>query len=223
MIISVVMPTISGREVTYAKCRGAYEILGTGQHQLEFITERNHPTVGLAWQAGAVAASGDYIHLGNDDCEPRSGWWQPAIEAVDAGYLPSPQVYTAGGEPQGLPKWGEIAPDWTPVACALIPFLSRQQWEMIQPLFTAHYYTDNFITKRAQMAGWPCVLRTGYAFTHYWASPGRGAGMSEADRMTFDERLYHQALAMVSAGQWNKPWPPRGPSVSDRTEDTHAI
>jgi hypothetical protein len=208
--VSVVIPTIHGREEVYARCRAAYERTCDGLCELEIITEREHAAVGLAWQAGAAAAGGDFIHLGNDDCEPHAGWLEAAMEAVAAGFLPSPQVYDAGGYPQGLPVWGAVAPDWTPVSCALIPFMSREQWSKIQPLFTAHYYTDNFITDRAAAAGWPCVLRTGYAFTHWWAQPGRGAGMSESNRLASDERLYQRALAMAARDEWSEPWPPDG-------------
>lgn len=59
-------------------------------------------------------------------------------------------------------------------------------------------------------AGWPCRLRTGYAFTHHWAQPGRGAGMAEGDRMEYDGMLYKRASAMVQRGEWDKPWPPGG-------------
>ncbi len=206
-LISVVIPTIPGREAVFTRVYAAYANDTYGPHSVEFIVERGHPTVGRAWQAGAEKAAGDYIHLTNDDCEPHPGWWHPAVEAVERGYVPAPQVYDRAGGPQSLPVWGSVASDWTPVHCGTIPFLGRSQWENIQPLFTAHYWTDQFITDRAQAAGWPCVLRTGYAFTHYWAQPGRGAGMSEADRMAHDKALYRQALAKVEVGGWKEPWP----------------
>jgi hypothetical protein len=205
------MPTIAGREEMYQHCRQAYEEQGCGPHQLEFITEHGHHAVGMAWQAGGSKATGDYIHLTNDDCEPRPGWWQAAIEAVEAGNVPCPMVYGVDGTPQSPPVWGQVAPDWTPVHVMTVPFMSRAQWEKIQPLFTAHYFTDNFITDRAVAAGWPCVLRIGYAFTHLWAQHGRGAWLgSENARLDHDRPLYEQALAMVKAGEWNEPWPPNG-------------
>src|SRR6266404_3441738 len=61
--------------------------------------EHDHPAVGCAWQAGAEKAKGDYIHLGNDDCEPHPGWWQPAVEACQQGFVPSPMVFTPDGYP----------------------------------------------------------------------------------------------------------------------------
>ncbi len=215
MLISVVIPTVPGREVILDRVLAAYgtEVQGRSffaHADLEVIVERGHPTVGCAWQAGAEKATGDYIHLGNDDCEPHPCWWEPAVEACEAGFIPSPMVYDPNGFPQGLPEWGKIAPDWTPVHCAMIPFMSREQWEKIRPLALIHYSSDNFFTYRADRAGYPCRLRTGYSFVHHGASPGRGAGMSEAARMAHDEPLYWMAVNKAEAGQWTEPWPPGG-------------
>src|SRR5215471_21202608 len=124
MLFSVVLPTVDGREELYERVRDAYLASLAGRHPVEILVQRNMPTVGCAWQAGAERAAGDFIHLGNDDCEPHPGWWEPAVEACEAGFLPSPQVYAPDGYPQGLPAWGKVAPDWMPVHCAMIPFLS---------------------------------------------------------------------------------------------------
>ncbi len=210
MIISVVVPTVTGREEVFEQVCLAYAS-EEYPFEVEYLFERDHPTVGCAWQAGAERASGDYIHLTNDDCEPHPGWWIPAVEAVDAGFIPAPQVYNTAGDPQSLPAWGSVAADWTSVHCSTIPFFSRHQWEKIRPLLLSHYYSDPFITDRAQAAGWPCVLRTGYAFTHHWSQVKRGAGMgNQALRETYDKGLYDQALAMVERGEWAEPWPVGG-------------
>ena len=213
MLISVIMPTVPGREEIYARCRDAYLGHGCGPHGLQFLTEYDQPGVGAAWQAGAEKATGDFLHFTNDDCEPHPGWWEPAIEATERGYIPAPQVYGPAGDPQAPPEWGRVGPDWTPVApkdASVIPFLSRAQWGKVGPLARIHYYSDNFLTDRARAAGWPCVLRTGYAFTHHWAQARRGAGMTQDQRMEHDRGLYEQATKMCEAGQWTEPWPPGG-------------
>jgi hypothetical protein len=209
-MISVVVPTIPGREEMFGWVCAAYTSGDYAGNEVEVIVEHGHPTVGCAWQAGADKARGEYIHLGNDDCEPHPGWWQPAVQSCDEGFLPSPMVYTPAGYAQALPEWGKVAPDRTPVSCAMIPFLSRAQWEAVSPLLLSHYYSDNFITDRAVAAGFPCEVRTGYAFTHHWAQAGRGAGMTEMNRMIHDEALYARARDMVSAGTWSAPWPAGG-------------
>jgi hypothetical protein len=210
-VISVIIPTVPGREKLFEVVRGAYLLYGAGDQALEVIVEYDHPTVGCAWQAGAEKAQGDYIHMGNDDCQPQPGWFEHAVEAVNRGFLPSPTVRSQDGVWQSLPKWGHETPDWTPVECATIPFLGRRQWEAVQPLLTSHYYSDNFITYRAVAAGWPCVLRKGYAFIHHWAQERRGAGMgSQGVRDAYDKRLFSIAQNMVERGFWDKPWPSGG-------------
>ncbi len=170
--------------------------------------EHDRPTCGLGWHMGAKRATGDYLHFTCDDIEPSAGWWEPAIEAVEAGYIPAPQVYGADGMPQSHPVWGQASPDWSQVYMTSLPFVSREQFAAIVPLLTCHYFTDDWFSFRAERAGWPTRLRAGYAFTHHWASVKRGAQCgSEAACMVNDEQLYQQARRMVEAGEWTEPWP----------------
>lgn len=210
MMISVILPTIRGREEVFGKVRDAYLAQDYGSDVIELLEEHDHPTVGCAWQAGAERSQGEYIHMGNDDCLPADGWHKPAVDAVNRGFLPSPMVYAPDGYPQGLPHWGVVGEDWTPVSCCLIPFMGRYQWNAIRPLLLSHYHSDNFITDRAEANGWRCVLRTAYSFTHFWAMPGRGAGMSEGERMAYDALLYRSAIERVELGVWDRPWPEGG-------------
>lgn len=205
-LISVVIPTIGGREDHYQRCAAAYRERTSAP--LEIITETGHPACGLAWQAGASRAQGDYIHLTCDDLEPLPGWDTAAVQTADAGFLPAPRVADARtGQLQSRPAWGQEFADGTDTGVTVIPFLTREQWTAVQPLFTGHYYTDDFISDRARSAGWPPAMCNGYSFLHHWAQHKRGAGMTETDRMYYDEGRYHQALAMVAAGNWDRPWP----------------
>jgi len=207
-VISVVIPTVEGREEHYDHCADAYARRTV--QAFELITERDYPSVGLAWQAGAERATGDFIHLTCDDIEPHDDWATAAIEAVEQGFIPAPRVYGADGTPQSWPRQGQELTDWEPVYMTSLPFCSREQWQRITPLFTAHYYTDDFFSYRAALAGWEPRVRVGYDFTHYWAQHKRGAGMTEGDRMQHDGELYGTARAMVASGQWNSPWPSEG-------------
>lgn len=207
-LISVIIPTIQGREDHYERCLASYR--DGSVNQVQIITEREHASCGLAWQAGLNKVAGSYIHLTCDDIEAKPGWDVPAVEAVLAGFLPAPQVCDPSGNPQSAPQTGVLHPDWTPAPMTALPFCSSLQMVAIAPLFTAHYYTDDFFGWRGVTAGWPIMLRSGYAFTHHWAQHRRGAGMSEIERMEHDRQLYHQARGMVELGQWTKPWPEAG-------------
>lgn len=208
--ISVIVPTITGREDHLARCLASYRDLAAYGYELELIVEHEHPSCGAGWQAGLEKATGDFIHLTNDDIEPRPGWHLAAIEAVEGGFLPAPQVYDPNGYPQSHPQPGIVSPDWTEVHMSALPFASKGQMEKIVPLMTCHYFTDDFISWRGMRAGYPRKLRIGYAFTHHWAMHMRGAGMPEVERMVRDEQFFAQARAKVEAGQWDAPWPPNG-------------
>lgn len=201
--ISIVLPTVDGREDIFGEVHAAYQ----RTPYAEIIVIRNSPTVGVAWQQGAEQAQGNWLHFANDDCLPDDGWYEDAIGACAAGYIPSASMRTTSGYRQSLPAWGYLTADWTAVSCCLIPFMHRVQWEKIGPMFTGHMYTDNWVSWRADQAGWPTVHRQGYSFTHFWARPGRGAGMPEHARMAHDEENFKKAQRMALAGEWSEPWP----------------
>ena len=58
-MISVIVPTVVGREDHYARCVAAYE--RTAGDRIEIITIRDRPTCGLAWNEGAAQAKGDAV------------------------------------------------------------------------------------------------------------------------------------------------------------------
>ncbi len=207
-LISVIIPTVAGREVDFARCVEGYATRTVNSVQI--IVEKDHASCGLAWQAGLSKAVGDCIHLTCDDIEPKPGWDVPAVQAVSQGFLPAPQVCDPAGNPQSAPQTGVIGEDWAPVTMTALPFCSVVQLKKIVPLLTCHYYTDDFFGWRGQQQGWEIRLRSEYAFTHYWAQHKRGAGMSERDRMSHDLQLYLRAQAMVEAGTWLRPWPEEG-------------
>ena len=137
-VISVIIHTVTGREDHYGRCRDAYRDR-TGA-AVEIITETDHATCGLGWQAGAERATGDYLHFTCDDLEPLDGWDAAALRASRAGLVPAPRVTDARtGEQQTWPGWGRDHPDGTDAGFSALPFLSRAMWEVVQPLFTGHY------------------------------------------------------------------------------------
>jgi hypothetical protein len=205
-VISILIPTVPGREDHYGRCVAAYQDRTAAE--FEIITETDHATVGLAWQAGAQRAAGDYIHFTCDDLEPLDGWDLAAVTASDAGSVPAPKVTDARtGELQSWPGWGREYEDGTDAGFSAIPFLSRAMWEAVRPLLLSHYYSDDFISYRARKQGWPSLMCNGYAFRHHWAQHRRGAGMTQDERQAYDRGLYDQATAMADAGEWREPWP----------------
>jgi len=190
-MISVICPTVSGREDHFERCKAAYE--RTLGNDLQWISLKDYPTCGDAWNAGAEKADGEYIHFTADDLEPHDGWLEPAVEAVKRNYLPAPRIVNPAGGLDYCGYHGVEMPDKAIVEMSVIPFMSREQWDQIGPCLEIHYFSDNYLSWRGARAGYKTVVRRAYAFTHYWAEPGRGAGMTYGQRMDHDRKLFVQA------------------------------
>jgi hypothetical protein len=190
-VISVVVPTIKGREEYLRECLSAY---AATTDEYEVIVIEDKPACGPAWVEGAEKASGDYIHFSADDLRPHTGWFRAGIEVCDRGFLPAPRILNDDGTLQscgGTDGWEAEAPTGEETDFSRIPFLSREQWDMVAPLVCdflrdSHYYTDNAVSYAGRKAGFRTGVHRDYLFTHSLANPGRGAGMSWEDRMRAD-------------------------------------
>lgn len=190
MNVAIIVPTVKGRETDLERCVEAYH--DTAPSAKVYI-EHDRPSCGDAWIRGAERAAQDgfdYLHLTADDLEPHPGWLEPAVEAVDAGFIPAPLVYHPDGglESAGLQGFGcyrGAYADWSPIEGTTVPFLTREMWEKVGMEATLHYCTDLLVSYRGRKHGWETVVRTGMVFTHYTAQPGRNEG-----RAGWDTREY---------------------------------
>lgn len=198
-MISVIVPTVKGRERFLGECLASYAA-HTTDYELHVIADR--ATCGIAWLDGADKAEGDYIHFSADDLQPLAGWWQPAVQLCDMGILPAPRILNGDGTLQtcGGQDGFEEKPTGHLTDFTRIPFMSREQWTRIRPhveqfLLEAHYFTDNCISWAGQVEGMRTAVHRGYAFIHHFAQERRGAGMTEPDRMRHDHRLFQQLIS----------------------------
>lgn len=182
--ISIVVPTVDGREDHLRRCLDAYEHRSNAY--IELIVIENEPTCGIAWQKGAEQASGHFLHFTADDLEPAFAWDLHARHAANDGIIPMPRIYGPDKriEPLGPSTQG----------CTRIPFCTMAQWEQIGPMIPLHYYTDNWFSHKAQQAGLMLREKMGYTFMHHWAQPARGAGMTQSERMIHDEAAFQRYL-----------------------------
>lgn len=193
-MISIVIPTIKGRERHYQRAWRAYEERTEAEH--EILTLRNFDGCGKAWNAGMGLARGEFIHFSADDLEPMPGWDQAALKIYAEGALPSPvtldpqgRVESAGGHWDRLPGNGAIT-----LGTCTIPFFPASAWPDIGPIIEAHYFTDNYFTDRARAAGFEFLVSWRYVFKHHWAKEGR----DEARRMAADREIYNAARSVSS-------------------------
>lgn len=180
-LISIVCPTIEGREEWLERCRLAY---CETTPDAEFLIVHNAPTCNQGWNIGIPQARGEYIHLTADDIEPHRDWWVFAVEWVERGYLPAPRIVNPDGTLQscGDGDWEQETGSHTELT--RVPFFSRQQMESagifpIQP--PGQYMGDAWVSHRGRVAGIPTVVVREMQFTHSFASVGRLDEMLYAD------------------------------------------
>ena len=170
MRVSIICPTVTGREESLARTHAAYCRYTS---DFEFIVIKDLPTCGHAWNAGYKEATGDYIHLTADDIEPFSPWAEIGVASVEAGFLPCARVLNSDGSLQSCGNNPDEVPDGTPSDLARIPFMSREQAEAIFPILEIHYATDYWVSHRGAQAGWPTVVVREFCFYHHFAQAGR--------------------------------------------------
>jgi hypothetical protein len=196
--IAVVIPTVTGREDMLARVVAAYDATTPN---MTLAVMRGFSTCAEAWNAGAEQLAGSligttYLHFGADDLVPDDRWWVSAVDAVDQGVMPAPRIVNAAGELDYCGEHGRDLPEWTAVQMSVVPFFRWDQWDEIGPCLPIHYFSDNYLSYRAALAGYPTAVRRGYSFTHLWAQPGRGAGMSYEQRMRHDGEVFAAATGM---------------------------
>lgn len=181
-MISIICPTIDGREHWLERCHQSY---CETTDDFEFIVIRNRPSCGIGWNDGYVEANGDFIHLTADDIEATPGWWQVGIEWIEKGYLPAARILNTDGTLQSCGDDASEQPTGTPTEVARIPFCSREQMECICPILETHYGTDYYFSYRGKECGWPSVVVREFLFYHHFAQEGRNEFRFEDDMEAF--------------------------------------
>lgn len=225
MNLSVIIPTVAGREKYLDRCLRGYKERTYGvEGTLEFIQVPDAETCGQAWQYGAAVATGDYLHFTADDIVPGENWLPGMVGQVGQGNVPVPLVITATPEVLDEDDFPVRGNPLTPVSNFLerpsgpaviedgyvcqgeseypsVPFCSREQWQDMGPMIAAHYGTDRWFGLRAKAAGFPNVVTHGSCFYHYAAHAGRVPKAEEwlhLDRLTFELNI---AFPMYAGGQ----------------------
>jgi hypothetical protein len=171
--LSVIVPTIPERREHLERCLAAYEETAPGA---QLIVVEGKRSCGEAWIAGARKATGDLIHFTADDLVPLPGWLHTATVIVERGGLPAANVLTrqradgAWYDKMHAPCWllGErIAEN------VLVPFFSREQFEMGKWCLPIHYGSDDWVSFLADRLGIQTFFAPAYSFGHHAAPEGR--------------------------------------------------
>lgn len=172
--LSVIVPTITGREASLARCLASYEDTMVGLDR-EIIVVKDQPTWPAACNRGYEQCNGDVIHWTADDLEALPGWHEPALQHLNEhDELPAPRVYNFLAPPEG--EWDNTEdgahgaiPEFT-----RIPIMRRDQAERIglwpEDLI---YYADLWVTDKGRSLGIETRMVHGYDFIHHWSGVGR--------------------------------------------------
>lgn len=183
-MISVICPTISGREHWLERAR---QSISDTTPDFEWLEYWDLPTCGAGWNVGIIEAKGEYILLYADDLEAHPGWWQAGMEALRRNVIPCARILNADGTLQSCGTFAKEAPNDTPSVVARVPFLTRHMAQQMHPIFENHYMGDHWITWKGKQLGWPTLVVREMVFTHHFAMEGR------IDTLASDVDAYHRA------------------------------
>jgi hypothetical protein len=172
-MISIIIPTITPRIEAgwFRRCSTAYAEFTTVPY--EILVEIDHPTCGLAWNAGRKRAKGDYIHYTADDIEPTANWDVVGMEWADKGVLPAARILNTDGTLQSCGDAAIETDTGTVTELARIPFATAEQMEAIGEIIEVHYATDHYFSHRGRDLGWPSLVVREFCFYHHFAPQGR--------------------------------------------------
>ena len=172
--LTVVVPTITGREESLQRTLDSYEATLEGVDS-EIVVIQDAPTWPDACNLGFKKAEGDVIHFTADDLEALPGWWDHASKALQErpNELPAPRVYDFLPPPEGRWMNEEDGPDGAIPLFTRIPIFTREQGEKIGPWPAIVYYADYWVSEKARTLGIETHMVHGYDFVHHWCQIGR--------------------------------------------------
>ncbi len=169
-MLSIVVPTISGREESLARTLRSYqETLSGVDHEL--VVVKDETSWPRACNVGYRRSTGDTIHWTADDLEAVPGWYDDVPALLAQGELPAPVVfdYEVGGNFCNA----EDGPDGALTWFTRVPVCSRAQADKIGLWPELTYYADVWFSEKARSVGIETRMLYSYAFVHHWSQIGR--------------------------------------------------
>ena len=171
--LSVVLPSITGREESLAMVHEAYEkTLRKKSH--EIIVVKDESSWPRACNEGFARAKGDIVHFTADDLEPLPGWYQQVCLWLKTNdELPAAKVMDNG--PDGWRFSNAVdGGDQDFVHFTRVPIMRRDQWERIGAWpEDLTYYADIWLSEKARSIGIRTRMFYAYRFFHHWSQIGR--------------------------------------------------
>ena len=194
MKLSIIIPTITGREDSLAAMVAAYRERTPGE--FEILTPKDYPCWPAGCNAGRRHALGDVLHFGSDDLEPIEGWAEPMFACLAEGFIPAPQVWDhvhqgppVNQDADGLP--GSIT------TFTRVPALTHAMSKEIGDWPEIPYFADNWVSDKGRLCGYQTRMTEGYGFVHHWSQVGR---LDEGNWWDRNLPLYNAERAKLGLG-----------------------
>lgn len=172
MKLSIVIPTMAGREESLERCINAYEKTTTIEH--EIIVVSGKPTWPHACNEGYDKSVGEIVHFTADDLEPLAGWHDEIIPwMTEHDELPAPKVYNYSVSEENWDNRFDGDDHSTSPPFTRIPIMRRDQWERIGRWPEYNYVADIWVSEKGRSIGIETRMFYSYAFIHYWSMVGR--------------------------------------------------
>lgn len=171
-MISVIIPTLTGREESLKRIVTAYKrTLSKRPHEIIIVKDKE--TWPTACNEGYAESRGDILHFSADDLEPLPKWYSEVIPWLEEhDELPAPRVFNHSRE--GVHDNLEDGPDGAVCWFTRVPIMRRDQYERIGPWPEYNYVADIWVSEKARMMfGIQTRLFYSYAFVHHWHQVGR--------------------------------------------------
>jgi glycosyltransferase involved in cell wall biosynthesis len=194
-VLTVVVPTLSGREESLARGIASYEDTLAGV-KLEIIVVKDRSTWPAACNEGYEKSKGDVILFTSDDLEAMPGWWEAAKYHLDEfDELPAPRVYNFLPPPEGDWDNAEDGPHGAITPFTRIPIMRRDQWERIgrwpDDLI---YYADLWVSEKGRHVGIETRMVHGFDFIHHWSGVKRVDSRANLDASGIKLKLLREQM-----------------------------
>ena len=193
-MLSIVLPTLSGREETRARAIASYQ--DTLDVPYELIVVLDGKTWPAACNEGYEKSKGDIILFTSDDLEALPGWYDriPGFFA-EHDELPAPRVYNFLPPPEGDWDNSEDGPDGAITYFTRIPIMRRDQWKRIgrwpDDLI---YYADLWVSDKARALGMETRMVHGFDFIHHWSGIKRVDSRANLDASGIKLKLLREQM-----------------------------
>jgi len=170
--LSIVIPTLSGREESLARCLAAYGETTSVEHEIVVIKDR--PTWPHACNEGYEQSVGEIVHFSADDLEPLPGWHDEILPWMDShDELPAPRVYNYSVSEENWDNRFDGDDHALTAPFTRIPIMRRDQWERIGRWPEYNYVADIWVSEKGRTMGIETRIFYSYAFVHHWSQVGR--------------------------------------------------